>query len=847
MSLRYISSFILLGLFLFINTPVVIAQSALSQPFSPWMERKQTINEPLNKPIVEQIKQSHKKSRKHLSAIPKAPVLTPEDTRKIIAQIYSDTEPPSRLEQTYSDRIVDELGQFGYDLFGTPEKTSAPNLTPPAGAVQDDFVLNSGDRLDVTFRGQRSDRKIYDITNQGTLIIDDLPPLPAAGRTIGQLRQSLNSQMTRLHNTDVFISLESVRQINILIVGQVHEPGRQTLTVFHSVLDALTQAGGIKKTGSLRQIKLVRNGRSTIIDLYGLLIHGSTNMDLQLRDGDRIIIPPIGPTVAIAGGVKQPGIYEILPGLKGMKHKPQQTSSLLSLQDMLDMTGGLLQPGQNRFLKLGLTENGSEIVEEIFDSYQPVFKNASILMVAPSDEMRVGTIELAGHTRRPGLHALTQAKTLSALIENEKTFGPDIYPLIGVIERWNEGQLAKQLIDFPPLLVLKGQFDSKLQEGDVVHLFSRTQILALQRPQEEENNEMIAVGSLMALPDEDALSDPVIASFLNEHGVFIRGAVRQPGTWPVAEGNSLKNLIAVSGGLTLEANTSNIELTSNRQQKAAQRLTINFKETDPGTVMVGPGDTVRINQKFRKVEDNSVLIIGEISHPGRYDLMPGDTMLQLLRRAGGLSAQAYPDGTIFSRESERRTEEARFRAKAQELEIKLAAALEQDDEPDTAQINAVQGLVTQLKHAEAVGRITVESDPGMLSTQPELDILLESGDRIFVPKRPLTVKVNGEVLSPASLQFRKNKGARDYIMEAGGYSYHADKDRVFVLYPDGSAQPLQISPWKHSPLFIPPGSSIVVPRDPKPFDFIEAATDISQIFTNLAITGIFLDDIRDDD
>ena len=125
-------------------------------------------------------------------------------------------------------------------------------------------------------------------------------------------------------------------------------------------------------------------------------------------------------------------------------------------------------------------------------------------------------------------------------------------------------------------------------------------------------------------------------------------------------------------------------------------------------------------------------------------------------------------------------------------------------------------------------------------------MLLESGDRLYIPKRSLTVRVTGEVLSPVSLQFRKNKEANDYIDESGGLTMNADKDRAFVVYPDGSAQPLEIS-WGGDDLFIPPGSTIVVPRDPEPFDFIQSAKDVSQILSNLAITALFINDVRDSD
>lgn len=767
--------------------------------------------------------------------------------------------PSSALEQTYSNRIIDELQQFGYGMFKKATTGDTPtSFALPSGAVQDDFVLNTGDTLDITFRGQRKDRGSYTIGNDGYLIINGIPPIPAAGKTIRYVQAVLQNHTDQLHNTESYVSLSGIKQINVLIIGHVAKPGRRVLTVFHSVLDALIESGGIEKTGSLRQVKLIRDGRSTIIDLYGLLIHGSDNMDISLRDGDRLIIPPIGPTIAIAGNVKRPGVYEILPELQGMKHKPGEVSQKLSLQDLLDFSGGPLSAGQNRFLKLGLTADGRETVEEISDSFKPTFSDSSILMVMASDEKRAGTVELAGHTRQPGLHALTTAPTLSALLSDEKIFGPDIYPLIGIIERWDTDRMATRLKAFPPRLVVKGQYDERLQNGDVIHLFSRSQILGLN---DEDKNKKLnrqhpqrAEGSAPELKDEkgDTISDEIIRSFLQEHSVTLRGAVRQEGQYPVTEHSTLDVLLAVAGGMTLEADTSNIELTAKNASleqtgntNLLQRKRIDLTETTAKTIQPGPSATVRVNRKFQKIIDNSVLIIGEVANPGRYDLMPGDRLSDLIRRADGLNAQAYPEGAIFSRENERKAEEARFRAQARDLELKLAAALEQKDDPDMVQVEAVQHLITRLQNAESVGRITVEADPSALTVQPELDILLEKGDRIYIPKRPLTVRVSGEVLSAANLQFRSNKTAEDYINEAGGLTKSADDDRIFVLYPDGSAQPLITSPWKHNAVLIPPGSTIVVPHDPKPFDFIETAKDVTQILTNLAITGIFIDDIRD--
>ena len=763
---------------------------------------------------------------------------------------------PSALENMYSQRIVDELEQFGYDMFGVPNEALRPILehaaqaspSIPSGAVQDHFILSSGDELEIFFTGQRTDRGAYTINSQGLIVIPDFPPIPAAGRTIGQVRISIEAAAGNWHNTKPYVSLSSVRQINVLVVGHAKRPGRQTLTVFHTVLDALMEAGGIHKTGSLRQIKLVRDGRSTQIDLYALLLHGSTHIDMQLRDGDRIIVPSIGPTLAVAGEVKRPGIYEALTTVRGMRHQPEKRSEKLTLNEMLELGGGVLAPGKNRFLKLGVTPDGQEIVEDITDPFKPTFSDGSILMISKGSEKRAGTIELTGHTLRPGIHTAGENSSLSKLIPNAKILGNDIYPLIGVIERWDNDQLTRKLLDFPIRLVLKGDYDRKLQDGDVVHLFSNKQIQKLDTLIEDKNLKSIPVGSSEQNEEPGILEqDETLKSYLKERSAFIRGAVRNEGHYPVSEGVSLDSVLAVAGGLALEADRSNIEVTSANNGPSTTRSRINLRETDPAEIIIGAGDSVRVNQKFNKIKDNSVLIMGEVQNPGRYDLVPGDKVSDLLERAGGLTNQAYPYGSIFSRENERRAEEARFRAQAREVELAIGAALEADNEKVNAgKIAEARSLATELRSAQGVGRITVETDPAVLTVSPELDMFLESGDRVFIPRRNLTVRVSGEVLSAASLQFRERKSSIDYIHEAGGFTFHADKDRTFVIYPDGSAQPLQVSSWNYKPVMIPPGSTVVVPRDPKPFDFIQSAKDVSQILSNLAVTAIFIDDVADD-
>ena len=152
-------------------------------------------------------------------------------------------------------------------------------------------------------------------------------------------------------------------------------------------------------------------------------------------------------------------------------------------------------------------------------------------------------------------------------------------------------------------------------------------------------------------------------------------------------------------------------------------------------------------------------------------------------------------------------------------------------------VGLARQLATQLRGVEPLGRIVVEADPLVLRQRPELDVLLEPDDRILVPKRPLTVTVTGEVLHPTAAQFVSGKTAEAYLREAGGASRNADTARIFLVLPDGRAQPLHLSSWNHTVQAVPPGSLIVVPRDPKPFDFMEFSKNIGGILSQLAITA----------
>jgi protein involved in polysaccharide export with SLBB domain len=938
-------------------------------------------------------------------------------------QPLASTDSP--LEAAFSTRAGEPLRQFGYDLFATTTDSAAAADAVP-GAIQGDYVLNTGDTVLVTLRGQKSFSKRFIVDRNGQLVVDDLRPLTAAGLTLDALRRDLAATAAATWpSTEAFASLAEVRRIGVLVTGAVRRPGRQEISAFATVLDALSAAGGVDRVGSLRAVKLMRTGGAVTVDLYALQIAGAAgNADVPLRDGERLFIPPLGATVAIAGSVKRPGIYELPPG-----------GGLLSAAELRDLAGGALRPGRGRLLRFGIGPAGEETTEEIADAEAKRFGDGDLLLIAPEREDRRGEVRLEGHVLRPGPRALAQVKSLSgllsradlrpaaylafaalenptattavrslrpvdlsavlngrdrrqlaegdtlyvlgtadvdfltsepvlallrgdrqppqdacpglvalarilaaepagplatgpqaraaatltgsrapcpplfttvpdllplalrhsvlrltgvprpgfypvangsangsesvdlrdAIIESEaphyelighvrrpgtrrlsagttlrqalaegKALKRDVYPLLGIVERYDRRTLTRVYLPFSPQEVAAGRADRGLSDGDRIHLFATDDIHSLVKPAEsstETKGQSEAESPTSETPMLAALLDPAIVAVIGERTVQVRGAVRDPGGYPVADHTPLTALVAAAGGLSADADPTVAELTAANGTRNSVDL------SRDGARTVGPGDALRINPRPQALEARAVAIEGAVRRPGRYDIGRGETLSSLIARAGGLIDDAYPAGAVLTRESERRREKEQFQRQARELERTLTLEVEKGEPVKAENVALARQLAAQLRGAEPLGRVVVEADPAILRSRPALDPLLEPDDHIVIPKRPLTVAVSGEVLHPTAAQFVSGKTAEDYLNEAGGPTRDADTGRSFLVLPDGRARPLALSSWNHRVEAIPPGAILVVPRDPRPFDGLDATKAIGNILSQLAITA----------
>jgi protein involved in polysaccharide export with SLBB domain len=332
----------------------------------------------------------------------------------------------------------------------------------------------------------------------------------------------------------------------------------------------------------------------------------------------------------------------------------------------------------------------------------------------------------------------------------------------------------------------------------------------------------------------------------------LSGEVRVPGAYPVAPNSPLSNVVAYAGGVSREADLSKVEILRTVADPAsgeskADRQVLNVAQGGMEAVFVSPGDSVRVNARFNDRDEKPILLAGEFVRPGLYLIRRGERLSDVIARAGGLTPQAYPYGAVFTRDRTKQAEKIAFERAARELEIALAAALTSRSSSSQAAsgADALRGLAQQLRNAEPVGRVVIEADPTVLQVRPELDTVMEGGDRLFMPKRPNSVTVIGDVLNEGTLQFVPGSRVDDYIDKAGGLRRTADDGRVFVILPNGEAQPVSVSAWNYSPVSIPPGSTVVVPKEPAPFDAFSFIKDITQITSQLAITAAALSAISD--
>lgn len=815
--------------------------------------------------------------------------------------------PLSPIEKEYQQRLGDNtLRQFGYDLFRT-----AISSGPLTGALAGDYVLGVGDEMIISFTGATPSSQSARVDREGRLVVGNLPPIRAAGRSLSSVRAELAAITHRtLLGTEVSVSVGQVRAISVFVGGEVGSPGEYQLTSLGDVAAALSQAGGIRRTGSLRHVRIVRGNATFEIDLYGLLGIGVPNAT-RLHEGDRIIVPVLRQTVAISGGVSRPAIYE----LRGSA----------SVGQLLEYAGGAVRPRGGRVSISRIEADGSEVFLRGTRLETQLIAGDAVQVIAGSAGGAIGRVVLRGYVLNPGPRPLSATPTLRDLVGDTQDLRPATYLPFAVVIRSDRATGARRFVPVDLGAALNGSAPFALRGEDRVYVFSQSdaafinsvsvrtialgqenpeqkcraleRLQALVRDTQSARYSVINRGSYTApgvavasvanalserttssgerrviagretatvsgaeegprtldsatgmadrATDTDVFDascprvfeeEPDLLPVLIENAVSVGGAVRRPGAYPVAGPVQAAVLATLAGGLLARPEVTGLDVThAIGATSVGERLPPRADGLLPSLV-VRIGDDVRFNAAEARFEPGAVLLTGEVARPGLFTIRRGEKLSELLARAGGLTNLAYPYGTVFTRRAVREQQQEGLKRTARELDQALLVATARSSGSgggggDT--IASAGKLIAGLSQIDPIGRVVVEADPRVLARRPDLDIVLEAGDSVLVPKQPGFVLALGDVANPGALQFIPGKTALQYVGESGGLSRTADIKHAFVVLPNGAAEQLAATHGQRSVVSPPPGSTIIVPLNPNRFFGLSFARDIATIVGQL--------------
>tara|TARA_Y100001935_G_scaffold232031_1_gene213484 strand:+ start:1280 stop:3055 length:1776 start_codon:yes stop_codon:yes gene_type:complete len=342
------------------------------------------------------------------------------------------------------------------------------------------------------------------------------------------------------------------------------------------------------------------------------------------------------------------------------------------------------------------------------------------------------------------------------------------------------------------------------------------------------------------LEDGDVIFIPFI-----EKKISMLGGFKRPHFYEIKEKETIKDAISLAGGFTFEAGSnpdieySTIDNTSNLR-KDIKILTAN----DHG-ILLKNGDSLSVSE-IRGIKSKSVVISGEVARPGTYTINDNERVLDIIERAGGYTERAYSDGIIFTREQVARQQKEAFERSAEDLERTMIEYVSNAEREVTEfSVQPIISLITKLKEIDPIGRQVVDFDYLTLKTNPLANFVLFDGDKIIVPDRPQSINVVGEILNPTTLQFQPKINVEDYISLSGGYTKNADKDRVFIILPNGQSYPYKRKLFSTFSNLLP-GSTIVISRDSRNFDTISLAKFITPILADLATSAAAIAAISND-
>jgi protein involved in polysaccharide export with SLBB domain len=754
---------------------------------------------------------------------------------------------------------------YGADLFVNVPDTFAPVQRLPATP---DYVIGPGDELLIRTWGQVSQNLHLTVDRSGSVYIPEIGEIRVTGLQFRQLQTFLKARFDRVYrNYDMNVNLGQLRSIQVFVTGESRRPGSYTISSLSTLVNAVFACGGPAPEGSLRHILLKRGGKVIAdFDLYDLLLRGDTSKDVTLATGDVIYFPPVGPEVAMVGSIRVPAIYELRANE--------------SIAEGIALAGGISSVAKSSSLEIERTAiqpDGSSARTAIDvamnrDSLATPLHNADIVRVRAEAPRFDKTVTLRGNVATPGRFAWHEGMRVSDLIPNKESLLTPNYWL-------RREQLGLPVADFQPMMPPVKVETPPSQPGKT-----------FVRPAAPENTQTINSGLFPGLtagvPDDNptpagssgqfqslaASNDSEQTTKTGQGGKVAQASMSQEmlGSGPhlvtaphfPIETQVVRTSPDIDWSYAVVERVDRKTLTTKLLPFDLGALVINHDAT--ADVSLEPGDVITIFSDAdirvpRAQQTKYVRLEGEFAHAGVYSVLPGETLRQLVLRAGGLTSQAYLYGSQFSRESTRREQQQRLdeyvSALSYQIEISAsnkASSVVSPQEAATvgASVASQRELVNRLREVRATGRIVLHIEPFRSDVNSLPDLPLEDGDRFVIPPIPSTVGIVGAVYDPNSFLYLGHKHAGEYLRNAGGPNRNADKRQIFIIRADGSVvsrQYLNHTLWtddKFNNQIIYPGDTIVVPEQLNKSTILRGLTDWSAVFSQFALGAAAIQVIR---
>ena len=643
---------------------------------------------------------------------------------------------------------------FGRDIFNQRMLTFEPQMNI---ATPQNYVIGPGDVVIVDVYGDTQKSMQLNVSPDGSVVVPDYGPINVSGLSVSsaqnRIRKSLGSYYS---SSEIKVTLGQTRTITINVMGEVKVPGTYTLSALATVFHALYMAGGISDLGTLRAIKVYRQGRLiSTIDVYEFIFNGRLAGNVRLTDNDVIQVGTYESIVDISGRVKRPMAYEL--------RKNESISTLLKY------SGGFASDAYKQSLRV-LRKNGR--MKSVFNVEE--FEMSSFKMT-DGDSVIVDSIfnrfenmvEIQGAVFRPGMYNLGEkANSVRSLIENADGLREEAMISRAVLRRIKPNR-TQEVISVD----LKGILDGTSPD--------------------------------IPLKNEDVLFIPTLAEHQNLRTLTINGEVIFPGTYEYADNMTIEDLILQAGGLTDNASTVKVDVarrvvdpaatTSSNEIAKTFSLSIkpNFEFDGDKNFTLAPYDVVSVRRSPISYEPLSVLVEGEVAFQGSYSLEQKNQRLSdVIKAAGGVIPGAYIRGARLIR-----TMNDDERARMNEL-IKMARQSAAADSKDSLSLEQLA--------METTYTVGIHLDEALNNPECDEDIELRDGDRLVVPRYNRTVRISGDILKPNVVAFKDKKDYKYYIEQAGGYGRRARKSHTYILYQNGTIA-------KASKGTIEPGCEIIVP------------------------------------